>query len=369
MTTPGSPDGPLARLPEPGWLADPARLDLERYWNGFQWTSHTRVRGSSYASGGTAAPHVVPQRRRRPRVGRGVWTLAGLTLGLIAVMGYMGTLPSWMPWPQAWVMSTPTGPQVDYPVFGSDDLVLYLARSMVAQDDHINVTFAGAATNAGMERLNDAMKEALTQNPYVFVSEWEVSVRAASTTITPTYIYDDAEAERRRAATADAVTALVNDSGALMSADPAEQVTLLHNAIAADAVYDWDAYDAINAGSKGLAIAASQEAYGILVDHTAVCTGYAEAMLLTAHALHIDAVVVTGDVDTGLTVGGHAWNRVFVNGAWRVVDVTWDDVPLGRGGGEVLRYDYLLLSPDDPLLTSRAIDSDWVLDENAGLYR
>jgi len=59
---------------------------------------------------------------------------------------------------------------------------------------------------------------------------------------------------------------------------------------------------------------------------------------------------------------------VFVDGEWRVVDVTWDDVPVGRTGHEVLRHDYLLLVPGDPLLQTREQDMEWVVDGNEGLY-
>ena len=362
----------VPRLPDPGWLPDPARIDMERYWDGFQWTPYTRVKGASYAwpapGGGGEARGRRRGRAGTRRVGGGVWLFAAVAVAVIATMGYRGALPEWTNWPDAWVMSTPTGPAVEYPVFGSDELVLYLARSMVAQEDAINVTFTGAGSSDGIERIQDAMREALAQNPYVFVREWEVQVRPASTTITPTYVYSDIEAEQRRLETRAAVAELVADSGALSAATQADQVRLLHDAIAAHARYDWDAYDTINAGGHDARVEASQEAFGILVNGTAVCTGYAETMLLAADALSIDAVVVTGNVNHGLTTGGHAWNRVLVDGAWRVVDVTWDDVPVGRTGHEVLRHDYLLLVPGDPLLQTRVQDLEWVVDGNEGLY-
>ena len=368
----------VPRLPEPGWLPDPATIGVERYWDGFQWTPYTRMKGASHAwpPAGGASPSGGRRRGRGGRrgagggrrVGGGVWLFAAVAVAAIATMGYRGALPEWTNWPDSWVMSTPTGPAVEYPVFGSDELVLYLARSMVAQEDSINVTFTGAGSSDGLDKIQDAMREALAQNPYVFVREWEVQVRPASTTITPTYVYSDIEAEQRRIETRAALTELVASSGALTATTQSDQVRLLHDAIAAHARYDWDAYDTINNGGHDARVEASQEAFGILVNGTAVCTGYAETMLLAAHALSIEAVVITGNVNQGLTTGGHAWNRVFVDGEWRVVDVTWDDVPVGRTGHEVLRHDYLLLVPGDPLLQTREQDMEWVVDGNEGLY-
>jgi transglutaminase/protease-like cytokinesis protein 3 len=188
------------------------------------------------------------------------------------------------------------------------------------------------------------------------------------TTIEPDYTYSNGEAERRRVATADAVAQLVANSGAATAASDAESVTLLHDAIAGVARYDWDAYASIGTGTVTPAVQASQEAYGILVSGTAVCTGYAEAMLLAAHAVGIPAVVVTGEVNDGITTGGHAWNRVRVDGAWRVVDVTWDDAT-AADGSDALHHDYLLLPLSDPALSTRSTDAEWVVDGNDARFQ
>lgn len=288
---------------------------------------------------------------------------------VIAMSGYMGMLPSWASWPEAWTRHTPSGPSVAYPVFGSDDLTTYLARSMIAQKGTIDVSFVQGGGSS--ELLTDAMSEALTQNPYIFVTGWAVTDNAGLTTVAPDYTYDATEAERRRVATSSAVDALVAASGATSAGSDAEAVTLLHDAIAQGARYDWDAYNTMSANpsvSGDAAVEASQEAYGILVNHTAVCTGYAETMLLAAHAVGIPAVVVTGEATAGVTTGGHAWNRVRVDGAWRAVDVTWDDATT-TDGTEVLRHDYLLLTLSDPLLASRVEDGEWVTQGNDALYR
>ena len=77
-----------------------------------------------------------------------------------------------------------------------------------------------------------------------------------------------------------------------------------------------------------------------------------------ADAAGLTSVTVTGEAWSGVTTGGHAWNRVLVDGAWLVVDVTWDD-----GGDPVpADADYLLLPLDAPELGTRAADADWAVD-------
>lgn len=85
-------------------------------------------------------------------------------------------------------------------------------------------------------------------------------------------------------------------------------------------------------------VARSQEAYGILVDGTAVCTGYARAFQLLASAMGLTSVMVTGEADGG---------------------VTTDALP---------RRDYLLMNPRDPRMETRAANLYWVVDANAGMY-
>ena len=335
-------------------MPDPARMDLERYWDGQRWTP--RGRGQSRGENRAVSGWVV-----------------GLLIALavtVPTTGYMGALPTWIPWPAAWVQSVPEGPEVAYPVFGSDDLVLFLARSMVAQESSINVTFVTALPTGGASRVQDAMSEALTQNPHAFVDGYVIEMTNGVTSVTPHYLYDDDEAERRRAETSSAVATLVVVSGAAMAEGDAQKAALIHDEIVRTATYDEEANLKIVAGSELADIAASQEAYGILVDHTAVCTGYAQAFLLAADAVGLRAVIVTGEANSGLTTGAHAWDRVWVSGAWRVVDVTWDDAgdDVRAQATHGVRRDYFLLNADDPKLNTREADLGWVLDARAGDY-
>ncbi|MGN0395360.1 MAG: transglutaminase domain-containing protein [Coprococcus sp.] len=62
-------------------------------------------------------------------------------------------------------------------------------------------------------------------------------------------------------------------------------------------------------------------AYGVLVSHTAVCDGYAEAFFMFMSCLGIECDIVVGDTSEGL----HAWNMIKLDDEWYHIDLTWDD--------------------------------------------
>ena len=63
----------------------------------------------------------------------------------------------------------------------------------------------------------------------------------------------------------------------------------------------------------------SDNAYGALVNRTAICYGYAYAYQLIMDMLGIPGVTVHGRSPTG----AHAWNVVEIDGVWRLVDIPW----------------------------------------------
>jgi len=69
----------------------------------------------------------------------------------------------------------------------------------------------------------------------------------------------------------------------------------------------------------------------------AVCEGYANTFAAIARAAGFETRFISS------SSMNHAWNQVFVNGSWRLIDVTWDD-PVPDQGPNYTRYDYFLLS-------------------------
>ncbi|MBR1571632.1 MAG: hypothetical protein IJ655_02715 [Lachnospiraceae bacterium] len=60
-----------------------------------------------------------------------------------------------------------------------------------------------------------------------------------------------------------------------------------------------------------------QSCCGILLKNTGVCASYSETYELICNALGVPTIAVTSIE--------HEWNQVYINGAWYVVDATWDD--------------------------------------------
>ena len=70
----------------------------------------------------------------------------------------------------------------------------------------------------------------------------------------------------------------------------------------------------------------SYKAYGALVNHKAVCSGYAKAFDLLAKKCGLSSIVVTGTaVNSNNQSGPHAWNQIYLDGEWYNVDVTFED--------------------------------------------
>lgn len=421
------PGTPAPRLPERGWLPDPSETHLERLWDGYRWTNRTRDRvtklenpppasavegaypGGAYSTTAyTAGPRdwspsqaaygagprdwsPQPQRRQLR-----AWRLVGfsvlIALGIAVAYQYldrMGDAPpiaapgapvapdspsdtlitaprddvATEPEPVAELAYQTTPADIDYPVFGSTELVTHLEAGMIAQQATLDVS-AWVQTH-GFDAISEALLEAGTQNPYLYVSGWETMQQGNRVEVRPAYIYDDVEAERRRSQTVQAVHQGLAAAGVQATMSDEEKVTLIHDYIADIAEYDRGAFEAIENGETTARVHQSQEAYGILVMGTAVCNGYAMAFAAMAHEAGLETVTVTGSDWSGATGGSHAWNKVLVDDQWLLVDVTWDD-PLGWDG-DPLR-DYLLIADDDPILETRTVGDDWVVSQNLDAY-
>lgn len=86
----------------------------------------------------------------------------------------------------------------------------------------------------------------------------------------------------------------------------------------------------------------SYHAFGALNTAKAVCSGYAELMVLMLNKAGVPCRMVTGTGD-GIE---HAWNIVYINGETYHVDTTWDD-PVTGTDEITLRYDYFNLTDEE----------------------
>jgi len=77
------------------------------------------------------------------------------------------------------------------------------------------------------------------------------------------------------------------------------------------------------------------EAYGLFINHKAVCSGYSKAFMAVAQKLEIPVLTVSSNLMN------HAWNMVYNGSDWKYVDVTFDD-PVPDQAGKVVSTYFML---------------------------
>lgn len=90
-------------------------------------------------------------------------------------------------------------------------------------------------------------------------------------------------------------------------------------------------YDTANSDPK------SSTAYGALINHKAVCGGYADAMALFLNKFNVPNFKIASNT--------HVWNAVYIDGAWLHLDLTWDDPVSSSGEDTILHKFYLIDTP------------------------
>jgi transglutaminase/protease-like cytokinesis protein 3 len=97
------------------------------------------------------------------------------------------------------------------------------------------------------------------------------------------------------------------------------------------------------------------EAYGLLINHKAVCSGYAKSFMGLAQELQIPVLTVSSQTMN------HAWNLVYDGTQWLYVDATFDD-PVPDKAGRVFET-YFLISKKTITTASSTITAH-VFDES-----
>lgn len=104
---------------------------------------------------------------------------------------------------------------------------------------------------------------------------------------------------------------------------------------------------------------------GVLDDGLAVCDGFSKAFSLLANMEGIETVRIVGYASGG----GHAWNKVKLNDAWYVVDITWteltdNDYATGEAT-EYLSRRYFLVSDNEIASTHTPFEGQEAKDHDA----
>lgn len=121
-----------------------------------------------------------------------------------------------------------------------------------------------------------------------------------------------------------------------------EKVKAVHDYLVRTVRYDSEL--TINLSPQSEDVSDSYMVYGALVNKVAVCDGYAKAFTMFMDILGIPSDRIVGLSEQNNRSVNHAWNRVYLEGGWKYIDVTWDDPVPDRGNS--VQYDYFLVTEE-----------------------
>ena len=108
-----------------------------------------------------------------------------------------------------------------------------------------------------------------------------------------------------------------------------EKALIVHDYIASHTDYDYKNYVSSSLGQS------SFSAYGVLINNTGVCQGYARAFQIIMGQLGVETVRVSS------ASMNHEWNLIKADGAWYHVDITWDDPVWDNSTEDIDREQYV----------------------------
>ena len=106
-----------------------------------------------------------------------------------------------------------------------------------------------------------------------------------------------------------------------------EKLKLVHDFIIDNTEYDTLKMENINDPTYQ-----SSNAYGVLMEHYGICSGYADTLAIFLNKLGIINYKISNDE--------HIWNLAYVNNKWVHIDLTWDD-PVSDN--PINRSDYFMI--------------------------
>lgn len=257
-------------------------------------------------------------------------------------------------------------PKVDFPVFGTHPMVEHIAANMYKGEPAIDVS--KWRDEPGAPSPYAAYREAMTQNPLLNYGSPLMHVDGQKIYID--YIFDQADREAAIQLSYDKAKEV---AASVEGKSDEEKATEINQWVIDNTEYDYDSlaelvgnefFGSIDHPLGRIDPDSEYTAWspiGVFRDGTAVCMGYAQAYTLIAREAGLDSIIVLGNVTAG---GGHAWNRVSIDGTWKSLDPTWND-------SEAAPNKYLLINESDYVdsatRTTEPTDN-WILDVNQSKY-
>ncbi len=106
-----------------------------------------------------------------------------------------------------------------------------------------------------------------------------------------------------------------------------DKIKVIHDYIINNTKYD------VGRSDNKITTYHSDTAYGALIEHYAICGGYADSMKLFLDYLNIPNYKISSE--------NHIWNLVYLDGTWLHLDLTWDDPVSDKN---ITRDNYFLIS-------------------------
>lgn len=212
-------------------------------------------------------------------------------------------------------------------IWGSVPASVYITREFYKDENTIEVPIQYIEEMEGdgtlEEKAKSAFWEAQRQSCYLF-GDLSVSISVNNDAVALTRnSYFDLETERKMRETVEAEAERVLSRIVSDNMTDYEKAKAIYNYVC-EAVYDWDAYNAItgeDCHGQASVWAKSVGSYGNLIDRKSVCQGDAQAFSLLARKAGLTTMMATGKMSNG---GGHAWNRVWCNSRWYEVDCCFE---------------------------------------------
>lgn len=121
-----------------------------------------------------------------------------------------------------------------------------------------------------------------------------------------------------------------------------EKVIAIHDYLIMNVTYDEEVLQLLYTGNTETFKYNSFYLEGVFLDKKAVCEGISKAFASLCNIEGIPCVLVEGYQKNNPNGVGHAWNKVYVNDDWYIVDVTSDGTII-EGSYEILSYRYCLI--------------------------
>ena len=150
---------------------------------------------------------------------------------------------------------------------------------------------------------------------------------------------------------------LIESAGIISADSDYTKAKKLHNTLIGWVEYDHKTAEENSANSL------SHTAYNAIVNHSAVCDGYARAYQYLLYKVGILSHIITGYGQSGALPENHAWNMVWLDGKPYYTDVTWDDMQTQNGANIGISYRYFNIN-DDILKRDHCINKK--IDHNNG---